>query len=435
MVLRSSRSTPSGITIFTAALLWLSLLGTPPTHAAVLGDTGTCIAQPIVLGLNGEHLALVRSANVGWVRITIRWSEVNPAPQVWRFARYDRLIKTARERGLNVLAILSTAPEWAGGGPLGTRPPLLVGFWETFVRKTAYRYRHQIAAYEVWNEPNLRDSGIVGVGWDRDLDRPPLYVDYLRAAARAIRQTSPGSLVVGPVTSSEPNSRTVEVFRQIEQATFPEGPASSFLDVISFHANARSDDPSREILTHIASHLGTLRNRNPSNLRKPIWITEMGWKSDRVGEASQRDRVAGIIRNLTAEAGGAELDCTSHPFAPFLFTHAFIFHDMDIPGLSSGVFRADKSPKPIVTDYLRPLGFPARQPLDDQGDFQVSCCRKICDFRFDAGPSHRDFCQWDFGDQVTRTGCEITHTFPRKGLHFVAFSFLGQDEVKVVLVE
>lgn len=403
-------------------LLFLAPVSSP---AVVMKDYA--YSQPLALGVNvqSRELSLVRSANVGWVRITIPWREVNPARGKWSWGTTDALVKSARAKGLKVLGVLSTAPVWAGSNEHGTKPPSQIGYWQQYVRRVAARYTGRIQAYEVWNEPNLEDGGD-GVGWAKDLWTFPRYSDYLRSAALQIRKYASGTLVVGPVTSSQPNSRTVDVFRQLEEVAYPDGPAWSFLDVVSFHGNARDDQPVLDLLTQIEDQLGILANRNPSNAGKPLWLTELGWRvGGGVSEETQRDRVRSTVEALTGSGGylpGCEL-CPGPPLhSLYKWTAVFLYKDVDSGGETRGIFREDRTKRPVVTDYLARLKFPARHPNQGYAPVYFHCKARTCQFispAVEPGVSLRYKYHWDFGDGTKADGRVVTHTFPASGQYFV----------------
>jgi len=409
-------------------LATLLLLAPAPSPAVVMGDVA--YSQPLAIGVNVQagDLSLIRAANAGWVRITIPWREVNPERDAWDWRTTDALVRSARAKGLKVLAVLSTAPVWAGSNANGTRPPSEVGWWQRYVRRVAARYSGRIHAYEVWNEPNLENTG-PGVGWDGDLWSFPRYVDYLRAAAIQIRKYAPGTLVVGPVTSSQPDGRTVEVFRQLEEVVYPDGPASSFLDVVSFHGNARDDQSTLDLLEQIESQLGMLQGRNPSNAGKPLSLTELGWRVGRgVSEETQRDRVRTVVETLTGSGGylsGCEL-CPGPPMhSLFKWTAVFVYKDVDSPGEPRGVYREDRTKRPVITDYLARLPFPARHPNDVHAPIRILCKGRTCLLISSAVEPYVSLSyryHWDFGDGsigVVGAGRVVTHTFPAAGQYYV----------------
>lgn len=411
------------------SLLLVLAVAAAPTMGFPIADN--CWPNVVSIGVVAGHsFPLVRQANAGWVRITIPWREVNPDPGVWDFRGIENMVAQAEGNGLEILAILSTAPEWAGGGPLGIRPPEDISLWRQFVRRTATRFAGRIAAYEVWNEPNFLDIGITGVGWDRPLESPPLYTDYLKAAAQEIRSVAPDALVAGPVTSSRPDERTEMLFRQLET----EG-AAPFMDLVSFHANG-FDRRFDEVATDVDRSLALLDTLNPSNAGKPIWITEMGWfggpsgRENVGGENAQRDLIRRIFERM---AGG--FGCTwpvgfaSEPdngWSEHAITHAFIFELIDTGEDTSGIYRADGTPKRVVNEYLQTLAFPARQTSGPwHVDVGRNCSGRTCTFMAGtvelADPSADPIYLWDFGDgtQEQSTGAGVSHQFPEPGRYFV----------------
>ncbi|MES1243708.1 MAG: PKD domain-containing protein [Acidobacteriota bacterium] len=405
--------------------LLLLLLAPARSSAVVMGDLAW--SQPLALGVNSQsrELSLVRSANIGWVRITIPWREVNPERGSWSWTDTDARVKSARAKGLKILAVLSTAPVWAGSNDNGTRPPSQIGWWQQYVRRVAARYTGRIQAYEIWNEPNLEDVG-PGVGWAGDLWSFPRYADYLRAAAIQIRTYAPGTLIVGPVTSSQADSRTVDVFRQLEEVVYPDGPASSFLDVVSFHGNARDDQSVLDLLAQIEDQLRIFQGRNPTNAAKPLWLTELGWRvGGGVSEEDQRDRVRNAVEALTGSGDwlpGCEL-CPGPPVnSLFKWTAVFLYKDMDSDGETRGLYRQDRTKRPVVTDYLAKLRFPARHPNQGYAPILWKCKGRTCQLISTAVEPYVSLAwryHWDFGDGTTGTGRVVTHTFPKAGQYFV----------------
>lgn len=358
-----------------------------------------CGIRPVTIGINvqGEpDFGLVRTARAGWVRLNLRWSEVNPAPGVWRFERIDRQVRQARDRDLEILALLAHAPEWLGGGHNGTTPPAEVARWTEFVRLTAERYRGRIAAYEIWNEPDFRNEGD-GIGWNREIAESPRYVDYLRAAAMAIRQAAPGTRVVGPALSSGLSDRKLAFLDQLERTRFPDGSRpADHLDAVSLHQNVQGTDGAGPWLVRLlANGLYPLESRAPSLAGKPLWVTEFGWQSTLVGEAGQRDNLASALALMT---GGADFPLCAN-VGRFAISHGFIYKLLDSSAETSGLFRVDGSAKPVVADYLSRLDFPAREGGAAPVAMTVTCSELSCRFEQDVfddpGPWS---CRWNFGD-------------------------------------
>jgi hypothetical protein len=390
--------------------------------AAAAAEPPRCTSRPVVVGDNAQGPAdagRARDAHVGWMRITLRWSAVNPAPGVWQLADIDRDVDAARAQGLEVLALLSSTPEWAGGGPHGTVPPVDLAPWREFVQRVAHRYRGRIAAYEIWNEPDVADLGI-GIGWDRDLEMEPRYVDLLHAAATTIRHEAPGTLVVAPALSSGPNERTARLWRQIESTVHADGAAVDDVDVVSVHANVLDAVGSGEWLVRLlARKLYPLSAEAPTLAAKPLWLTELGWQSGQVGEQRQRQYLEQALTLATGAGDWPRCDNIGN----YRITAGFIYKLQDSSGESSGIYRADGGPKPAVTDFLQRLAFPATAGGTPRADLAATCAELDCSFRqatFEPqGPWE---CLWSFGDGAVAEGCAATHAYRRRGRYLVGLS-------------
>ena len=315
--------------------------------------------QPVSIGLNANfEQFLARGANVGWSRLNILWSNVNPQAGVWDFSFTDQQVNNAVAQGQQILAILANPPLWLGGGANQNIPPLTTTGWAEFARRVAQRYVGKIAAYEIWNEPDLKSTSKFGIGWGRNIEEPPLYTDFVHAAAVEIRTYSPGTLVVAPVFLSRNNAngadnRKRRIFQQIQAATYPDGTGPSFIDVTSYHNNAGDTESSNTQAARLYfENLAYLGNYCPALRWNPVWVTEYGWRSNAVGESGQREKICNVTRAYTGR--------THASLAFHNITRAFVYVQKSSTE-SSSVFRSDNTAKPAVTQYLRHLAYPAVQ--------------------------------------------------------------------------
>lgn len=425
-----NRSAKAASALFTAAALFAS-----PLLALSTGPSN-CVPTPVTYGVNSTfHADLARGAHIGWVRVNFRWRDVNPQNNVWDFSSTDGIVDAARNRGLEVLAILSTAPQWAGGGQYGNTPPANTAYWQQYVRRVAQRYSGRVAAYQVWNEPNLRDKTSPGVGWNRGISESPRYVDYLRIAAQEIRAAAPGTLVVAPGTASEPDPRNTEIFRQIEQTG-----SSQYVDVVNFNANGNGRTVS-QIASWIDGHFSTIISDNPSNRWKPVWITEFGWESGAVGEAQQSTRIQQLVTSMRGDVGfcppgGGCSQPICGGWSEWNITHAFIYTIIDAGSETSGIHRSNGTPKQVVSSHLATLPFPARD-RSFEIPFTASCPSRSCTFT--AAFTNLIFgYHWDFGDGTSADSApgqsQVSHTFPRSGRFFVRVFGVAGGGVEVVQV-
>jgi hypothetical protein len=179
----------------TVLLLALALggLAAAPAGAGASSKQFSIIEDDAVfLGLTGRNAdsALAESKSLGAdaVRVVLSWRRVspnyaqpdkpegfdvaNPDSEGYDWSGYDRLVADARSHGLKVILDLSPQlPYWGSSDPKGCphfvagKPKFGVGcYWKPsprifgqFATAVAKRYRHKVAYYSIWNEPNLEN--------------------------------------------------------------------------------------------------------------------------------------------------------------------------------------------------------------------------------------------------------------------------------------
>lgn len=150
--------------------------------------------------LYAGDLARIRSAGFTWVRVDLKWENVERRRGSYDFKSFDVLANALGSQGLRPVVIL------AYGNPLyssrGDTPVFLSrvdsdefreGFAAFSVAAVA-RYAGRGFIWEQWNEPNNRHS------WP-PAPNAEAYVALMRRAGAAIRQRFPRETIVGPASS------------------------------------------------------------------------------------------------------------------------------------------------------------------------------------------------------------------------------------------
>src|SRR5689334_4955023 len=121
---------------------------------------------------------LVRDMGFGWLKQQVAWRDVSNARGGYDWYRTDWIVKLAEERGLKLLIRLDHQPIWSQADPskpVPNGPPGNLEDFGDFCSALATRYAGRIAAYEVWNEPNLARE------WGEQPPDPAGYVALLKA--------------------------------------------------------------------------------------------------------------------------------------------------------------------------------------------------------------------------------------------------------------
>lgn len=138
-------------------------------------------------------VAQLKELGVGWVKVQVSWKLYQPYPDQLseeRFADLDALVAQANANGIQVMLGVAKAPEWSRPTTELDGPPGDYDLFRQFTQLLAQRYAGQVAAYELWNEPNLQRE------WNgMPLDAAAL-VALIRAGAVGVRAGDPAALVI-----------------------------------------------------------------------------------------------------------------------------------------------------------------------------------------------------------------------------------------------
>ena len=142
-----------------------------------------------------RDLGLIRDAGFGWVKQTFAWRDIEGAGKgVFDWSRPDRIVEQVHQYGLKLLVRVDSQPQWAGGKYPENGPPDNLQDFADFLFALASRYKGRIAAYQVWNEPNLNVPG--RSEWGGRPPNPAEYTEMLKIAYRAIKAADPDAWVV-----------------------------------------------------------------------------------------------------------------------------------------------------------------------------------------------------------------------------------------------
>ena len=141
----------------------------------------------------GKHLDWARLLSFSHVKQTFAWRDLEPQPGVWDWTQSDRILREIDRRGLSIIVRLGQVPGWAravGQRAANDAPAHDISGWANYCARVAGRYQSQVAAYQIWNEPNLSRE------WGGSEPDPAGYVNLLAACSAAIRAADPAAVLV-----------------------------------------------------------------------------------------------------------------------------------------------------------------------------------------------------------------------------------------------
>ena len=225
------------------------------------------------------------------------WLNLEPRQDQWDFTNLDAHIAQAKDHGVtDITLVLWGTPSWAARdfkvtdapwlGPGSASMPQQVSDWQDYVMHVATRYKGQINAYEIGNEPN---SINFWSGTDQEL------VNLVHVAAATIHQIDPAATVVAPApVFTSRDRRTLRAgtkfWNELDQ---PEG-----IDSLSFHwYPSATTDPSE-----LGKVVAFLRARaQAAGLGEiPLWLTEVNYFAGSMSAAQQEKKVIETNQVITA---------------------------------------------------------------------------------------------------------------------------------------
>ncbi len=277
------------------ASLWLSLLliatvgawAVTATHRNRSRGIADGFPAPIggadvpILGVNvpldeydDRELGVVldRMADDGfvWVRHSFPWSQIEREPGDFDWTGPDRVIEALSQRSrLKLIAVLEDDPP---------SPPEDPARFAAFARRFAARYGHAVAAYQIWDEPNL------AANWGGGPVSPPSYADLLARSSAAIRSADPDALILlaGLAPTTETGPQNLSEARYLEQL-YRAGAAASF-DVVVAKAYGFDTGPSDRRVDESILNLSRLLLLREvmvahGDRDKAIWTSHWGWNA------------------------------------------------------------------------------------------------------------------------------------------------------------
>lgn len=236
----------------------------------------------------GEEQDEARALGASIIREELRWPDVEPKEGRWDDSRYDALTRSAAQRGLQILPLLFQSPAWLSDD-LRRLPPSLPR-WQRFVRHVVERYapggrfwrEHPeldgnlaMTTWEVWNEPYL---GTFSAG---DVD-PVAYARLARATVEAGREANPRARFLAAVETLY-RARDGTVRNWADDMFAADRTLAPLLGGVAVHPysplSPLTPAAAGEFRFARTNELLENARRNGVAVRRPLWITELGWST------------------------------------------------------------------------------------------------------------------------------------------------------------
>lgn len=230
---------------------------------------------------------------IGWVKVQVSWKLYEPSPgqlDAFRIDELDRFVARARASGLQVLLSVAKAPEWSRPTTEMDGPPADYATFTRFMQTLAQRYQGEVAAYELWNEPNLQRE------WNGEPLSAARTAALIQAGAQGVATVDPGALLISaaPATTGIDDGVIAIDDRRFLREMVATGLLQT-VDGVGVHPYGWANPPDASASAPDA--VSPSHNNHPSfffadTLRDyrailaeagypqmPLWSTEFGWAS------------------------------------------------------------------------------------------------------------------------------------------------------------
>jgi Big-like domain-containing protein/cellulase (glycosyl hydrolase family 5) len=258
--------------IVTASVAALATLAVSGTAQAALPGLVSDLTWGISSSDQDKTVAAMQDVGARWTRISVQWKawETTPGQYApWEVARTDRAIQLSKQAGVKVLLMVYNAPSWASGTNDSAQDnvPHNPSDYANFMRYVANRYKGQVDAFELWNEPDIK--AFWGTG-----PNAAAYVQLLKAGHDAVKAVDPSATIVSAGLSWD--------YTNYLGAMYHAG-AKGYFDVLAIHPY-----PTGPLSGWQSSYRAARKTELAAGDDKPIWFTEFGMNTSSDSSAWQK---------------------------------------------------------------------------------------------------------------------------------------------------
>ncbi|NJM06202.1 cellulase family glycosylhydrolase [Candidatus Gracilibacteria bacterium] len=286
-------------------------------------------------------MTLANNAGFDWVRQQVVWRDIeDPTNGVLAFdTQLDGIVESVHASGRKLLVNIVQSPTAYNATNGLPDDPKALG---NFVELMAQRYGDKIAAYEIWNEPNLAHEN----GGNIEPADVGHYVEILKEAYTRIKAVNPNAIVLAAASSSsgvtDPAIALSDEAFYAAMYTYNNGEVRNYFDVQAVHPGGAAnppdtlwpDNPSfiegcqpapdrcwNDDETHYFRHVENVRRwmEQYGMADKQVWITEYGWATPNTSPGYEFGNFVSLEQQAEYITGAIRRSFEEYPYIGNLF--------------------------------------------------------------------------------------------------------------------
>jgi len=270
----------------------LDLESIPVTANVIPYGINTFLEQEVEVKKRERQVQIISDAGFNWIRQEFPWADIEvhskgefddrrSGNSVDAWLKYDQIVELAKQYDLEVIARLSSPPNWAqelGDVNGAFAPPASYVDFADYIYAVVDRYRGDVSYYQIWNEPNIYPE------WGEQPVSPEDYTEMLCVAYRAVKDANSDAVVLAAALAPTValSERDLNDFVYLERM-YQSGAGDCF-DIMSVQGYGLWSGP-----TDHRMHPGVINFARNKYIRdimvahndseKSIWISEMNWNA------------------------------------------------------------------------------------------------------------------------------------------------------------
>lgn len=224
-------------------------------------------AELSLSSLRSQLLTAYQKLDTRWLRVWYNWADIEPQKGNYQGSSIRAALQLAKERGFRILFVVWGTPGHGGNGNLESIPQTTA--LTNYCRWLQTNLGDLVDAWEIGNEPNL----------EKYYSGSP--TDYVQTLATAYQVFQGQGLVIAAGTSGAAKP-------SYWQALIDSG-LEKYCDRVNLHPYRQKP---QQVVRLVDDFLG--------RVKKPLWITELGFSTDDGDEQAKAKFVTGMIPLLTS---------------------------------------------------------------------------------------------------------------------------------------